>query len=190
MVLIFSVGIVLCPWIFLQPIQYYLLPFVLGILFANYMIINIYYHPIRRWKILIRCIEGRALRIEKIMLILLLLAVMAIRNFVPYSQLFDTVTCVAIYLVYINIDWNKRFDKILGFLGKHSFNIFLFHTFIYAYYWPELIFWSRNPFMIFATLLCACLLVSVVIEYIKQKLGFYRLEQNAMNELSRLFVNS
>lgn len=144
----------------------------------------------RRWKILIRCMEGHALKGEKVIWILLMLVTLAIRNFIPYSLLFDTVTCVTIYFVYININWNKRFDKILVFLGKHSFNIFLFHTFIYAYYWPELIFWSRNPFMIFATLLCACLLVSVVIEYIKQKLGFYRLEQNAMNELSRLFVNS
>lgn len=106
------------------------------------------------------------------MLILLMLITFAIRNFVPYSLLFDTVVCVAIYLVYINIEWGKRCNQVLAFLGKHSFNIFLFHTFIYAYYWQELIFWSRNPILIFLTLLTVCIVISVFIEKLKKRIYF------------------
>lgn len=58
-------------------------------------------------------------------------------------------------------------ERMLVFIGKHSMNIFLFHTFIYGYYWSDLIYWSRNPFVIFFTLLSICIVVSVVIELLK-----------------------
>ena len=104
MVLTISIGIVFCPWTFIQPIQCYLLPFVLGALFSNTKIINILPSNMRRCRVLNRCIEGYALTSEKIILICFMLAVMAIRNFVPYPMLFDTIVCTAIYLVYININ--------------------------------------------------------------------------------------
>ena len=178
-----SIGIVFCPLTLIQPIRYYLITFILGILFANQLVINNLIIFSGRWKILTRCMEGHALKGEKVIWILLMLVTLIIRNFIPYSLLFDSVICLAIYFVYININWIKRFDKVLGFLGKHSFNIFLFHTFIYKIYWPEVIFWSRNPLVIFAMLLCISLLISIAIEYIKYRGRFYQLEQSLMNKL-------
>lgn len=186
LLLVISIVIVRYPWTFLQPIQCYLLPFVLGMLFYNRLIFRLLPTPppIRCYRILLRCIEGHARKGEKFMWVLFLFCTLTIRNFVPYSMLFDTVVCVAIYLVYINIEWGKRCNQVLAFLGKHSFNIFLFHTFIYYFYWPELIFWSRNPLIIFVTLLCVCLFVSIAIENIKHKLGFYRLEQLIIEKIN------
>lgn len=58
-------------------------------------------------------------------------------------------------------------------------NIFLFHTFIYYYYFRSLIYYSSNPLMIFITLLSICLIISIVIEYLKEMLHF----ENAYNKI-------
>lgn len=62
--------------------------------------------------------------------------------------------------------------KTLEFIGVHSFNIFLFHTFIYYYYFPNFIYSFQNPLLIFAVLLGICLLISVGIEAFKKKINF------------------
>jgi len=66
--------------------------------------------------------------------------------------------------------------KILGFLGRHLFNIFLFHTFIYFYFWPDVIYAPRNPLVILALLLGICLAVSLLLEKLKSLAGFGRLQ--------------
>lgn len=65
--------------------------------------------------------------------------------------------------------------KVFEFVGVHSFNIFLFHTFIYYYYFPDFIYSFHYPVMIFAVLLGVCLVVSVGIESFKKKIGFDKL---------------
>lgn len=59
-------------------------------------------------------------------------------------------------------------NRFLEFCGKHSFNIFLFHTFIFYLYFPEVIYWPRHPVLIFIWLLAICLVVSVGIERLKK----------------------
>ena len=54
-------------------------------------------------------------------------------------------------------------------------NIFLFHTFIYYYYFEQFIFYSRNPIIIYSTLLAICLIISVIIEIVKKQIGFNKL---------------
>ncbi len=66
--------------------------------------------------------------------------------------------------------------KVLGFLGRHLFNIFLFHTFIYYYFWPDVIYAPRNPLAILALLLGICLAVSLALEKVKSLVGFPRLQ--------------
>lgn len=62
--------------------------------------------------------------------------------------------------------------KALAFLGKHSMNIFLFHTFIYYMWFQDIIYITRNPLVIFLELLTACLLISVFLESIKKLIRF------------------
>jgi hypothetical protein len=65
----------------------------------------------------------------------------------------------------------------LSFLGKHLFNVFLFHSFIYCYYWKDFIYSFKQPVLIFLVLLFLCVGVSIVLEYVKKVIGFHSLIQ-------------
>ena len=70
------------------------------------------------------------------------------------------------------------FDKarIFAFLGKHSGNIYLFHTFIYSKWFAPTIYRMESPLLIFILLLSVCILISIVIEWLKRNLGIYRIQ--------------
>ena len=51
----------------------------------------------------------------------------------------------------------------MGFIGKHSMNIFLIHTLIFEYYFTEFIYGFKNWFLILLMLLLTSLLGSMVI---------------------------
>lgn len=61
----------------------------------------------------------------------------------------------------------------LSFIGRHSFNIFLFHTFVYSYYWRDIVYSFKYPPIILAFLLVSCLLISMGIEALKRVIGYY-----------------
>jgi len=63
---------------------------------------------------------------------------------------------------------SKLLSTVLRFLGKHSYNIFLFHTFIYHYYWKEFIYSFQFPILIFIVLINISLIISILIDKIKQ----------------------
>ena len=65
------------------------------------------------------------------------------------------------------LPWLRRTFMLFG---RHSYNIFLFHTFIYAYYFREFIYWFRYPVLIWLILAAVCLAVSVIIEKLKDLL--------------------
>ena len=65
--------------------------------------------------------------------------------------------------------------RVLSFLGRHLFNVFLFHTFIYKYYFSDIIYAFRHPVLIFAALLAVCIGVSLLIEALKKLIGFHKL---------------
>lgn len=151
-----SVVIVFFPMYIFSPIKYYLFPFSLGIACAQKKYFNIY--------------VNNSLTGGKILIVTVLL--FCIRNFVPYTLLFDGVLSlfIIVSLKYINLD--STVINILSFLGKHSMNIFLFHTFIYHYYFHDFIYWTQNPILILLTLLLVCLSISTVMECLKSSLCF------------------
>ena len=59
----------------------------------------------------------------------------------------------------------------LAFIGRHSMNIFLFHTFIFYYFFPNFFYSFRIPGVIFFVLLVVCLVVSVALEKLKSLVG-------------------
>jgi len=69
----------------------------------------------------------------------------------------------------------RLLEKVLGFLGKQLFNIFLFHTFIYYYYWSEFIYSFQNPLLIFFALLSLSTVISLIIEQLKRRVYFNEL---------------
>lgn len=86
--------------------------------------------------------------------------------------LWDAAIVVALVYAYNQVSVPSYISRPMAFLGKHSFNIFLFHTFIYSYYFHSLIYWHRNPMVIVATLTIACILISICIEQIKKLIRF------------------
>ena len=81
----------------------------------------------------------------------------------------DTLLCVGLALFVSKIKAPTWMNKVFESLGKHSMNIFLFHTFIFYYWFTDIVYATRNPLAIFVELICICWGVSVVIEYVKKK---------------------
>ena len=64
---------------------------------------------------------------------------------------------------------------ILAFIGKHSMNMYLTHTFICSYFFHDFIYGFKYPVLIFIMLFSMSLLLSILVEYVKKSIGFYRL---------------
>jgi hypothetical protein len=64
----------------------------------------------------------------------------------------------------------------LAFLGRHSGNVFMLHTFLYAYFFMDFYYGFEEPEYIFGMLLVTSVGVSVVLEALKALLGYNRLE--------------
>lgn len=163
--LLLSFIVIWIPFSIFNPIKYYLTAFVAGILCSQ--------DPLFNKIISLRNVYA------KIGVTLLSIACFLIRNFIPYSLLFDSLLAICIVITYKLIVKSEGIIQCLMFLGKHSMNIFLFHTFIYYYYFRSLIYYSSNPLVIFITLLSICLIISIVIEYLKEMLHF----ENAYNKI-------
>lgn len=63
---------------------------------------------------------------------------------------------------------------VLLFLGKHSMNIFLIHTFFRVYYTSDFIYGLKNAYLIVVVLLGISIICSVVVEYLKKLTGYNR----------------
>lgn len=88
-----------------------------------------------------------------------------------YPLLFDSAFAFAIICVLLTA---LRFlpssaVKLFRFLGKHSSNIFMTHTFFFYYFWTDFIYAPRYPILILLLLLMVCLLWSIVLEFVKGK---------------------
>ena len=66
-------------------------------------------------------------------------------------------------------------EKLMGFVGSHSMNIFLVHTLLFEYYFTDFIYGFKNWILILLALLIMSLLTSVVIEWLKKVLGYNKL---------------
>lgn len=174
-ILLCSIALVFCPWIPVQPIRFYLITFILGCWFRNGLITDLIPQPVKDlWR---RTIQGKLTSWESIALIAVTVLLIPLRLIMPsiLALTFDTVIAIMIVLSYKNVRLHPKLSRSLEYCGRHSFNIFLFHTFLYYLYFPQIIYWHRNPIIIFVTLLLLCLALSQVMEYGKEKLGYYRL---------------
>ena len=100
------------------------------------------------------------------------------RMWVPYTinLLWDAVIVVVGVCVYVQLYIPQWLARALSFMGKHSFNIFLFHMF-FLLYSRSFIYWSKNPILIFLTMLITCVVVSIGIEWVKKTFGIYKLQK-------------
>lgn len=82
------------------------------------------------------------------------------------------IVCLNKYIyIYISGTCNVKW---CGYLGRHSMNIYMVHTFIYYYFFKDFIYGFKYPIIIFIVLLVLSLLFSISLEFAKNKLGFYK----------------
>jgi len=81
-----------------------------------------------------------------------------------------------ILLVFETSQLIKLLEKSLSFLGEHLFNIFLFHTFIILYFWPDFVYSIKQPLLLFAGVTIFCVALSYLIELSKKWVGLARLQ--------------
>jgi len=154
---ILSIGIII-PFFqkitFIAPIALYLLPFVVGIYIAR-VPISIF-KEVNIWYIL-----GSFLMLS------------LIRNF-SGNMVFivDTFLCVSLAILVYRVELPRWLKTVMISLGKHSMNIFLIHTFILSQWFTYYTYISRSPLIILIQLILICYFLSLVIEYIKNKIGF------------------
>lgn len=160
--------IIKIPFIFLNPIKPYLLPFTLGI----FMNSRIYNSSIKKFLVGSNFIKniiatGKSAYIPFVLIMLLITcAVIRLRSW-EWVFIWDTLITILLVLLYKVSTPSQRLKKSMEYLGRHSFNIFLFHTFIYYMFFPTLIYWSKNPVIIFFSLLISCIVISIGIEKLK-----------------------
>lgn len=88
-------------------------------------------------------------------------------------DVFDLViTFILVLIVCLVINKIPFVSSSLAYIGRHSMNIFLVHTFYFHYWFREHIYSFKYPILILLMLLLECLLVSIVIELIKKKIRF------------------
>lgn len=73
---------------------------------------------------------------------------------------------------------------IIAYLGKHSMNMYMVHTFIFFYFFHDFIYGFKYPLLIFFVLLMLSLSISIMLEFLKKKLKFYVLINRIINKLS------
>ena len=103
------------------------------------------------------------------------------RLVIPDKLRFDVVIVILLVMVFNSINVSETTTKALAFLGKHSTNIFLFHTFIYYMWFSDITYATRNPMVILLELLTVCLLISLILESIKKMIRFYNLIDKIQN---------
>lgn len=85
---------------------------------------------------------------------------------------------IALFLVYVGavlIGSIPVLGRVFKFIGKHSMNIYLVHTFFYMALWRYYIYHFRYAGITFLLLLAACLTYSVILELLKHVTRFNKL---------------
>lgn len=152
----------------------WLFPFVLGAIWSKYNM----FEKIASIKI------NKGLKFTAYSVILLFILVCRKDSTILYYTKIDGFfTIVVIQMIFEYLIQIKIIDKVFGFIGEHSFNIFLTHTFIYMYYFNDFIYSLSNPILIFMVLLISSLSISVMIEKIKYRLRILINSKCAKNDI-------
>lgn len=152
---------------FLHNINYWIAPFVFGMYISKY---NLFARILNLCDTLLKKI------ILSILLIVvsLYIRITFLKNAVYFDAFFAFAIILFSYMVLSNI---PKLSKSFEILGKHSANIFMFHTFIYSYYFSNIIYSLRYSLAIYVFLVLVCLLISAVLEKIKKVIKYNHLIQ-------------
>lgn len=95
----------------------------------------------------------------------LLLALILVRWFLNnYS--FQVFAVAIIFLLFPTFPIGEKFKAVLKYLGKHSMNIWLIHTYFCYYLFRDFIYGLKYPILIFSATLILSLLSSIIVEFL------------------------
>ena len=97
----------------------------------------------------------------------------------PYAAVFTSLAVVSLCRI------TKRRFVVMQYIGKHSMNVYLIHAFIFAYFFHDFIYGFKYPVLIFLALFATSLLLSICIELIKNRIGFYKLQSKIVGIINR-----
>lgn len=146
----------------------------LAVVVALYFIPGPYFHSINIYYAsfvvgMLVCRYEQTICIHNPVFWIALFAILAVERFISKDvYIFDSILALCLVVTYKCIPVPTIIGKLLDFIGKHSMNIFLFHTFIYYYWFQSFIYASHNPIVIFLLLLLICLFISIGIEFLKK----------------------
>lgn len=104
-----------------------------------------------------------------------------VRNYYGQTCDFDSLFALSIILFsYFVLSKIPFVNIVLEHLGKHSGSIFMMHTFIYLYYFKEIIYWFRFSPIILIVMTAVCYCISVGLEYVKRITRYNRLVENVL----------
>ncbi len=108
-----------------------------------------------------------------------ILCVMIRQNYVVYeTYVWLADGPIAMFLIYVSavlVNSVPVVGTVIRFIGKHSMNIYLVHTFFYMALWRDYIYRFRYAGVTFLLLLAVCLAYSVVLELLKRVVGMRKL---------------
>lgn len=113
-------------------------------------------------------------------IVLALVVMLRMKPVIPHwngTRIDGLLSCAIALFVISTLRYIPILMKILAFLGKHSINIYMIHTFFNAYWHPEWLHeceWMRLGGS-FVVLITICLLVSMAVEFLKEKIRLYEL---------------
>lgn len=81
---------------------------------------------------------------------------------------------IIIFLAYRFIDRNSKTANALMILGQHSYNIFLFHSFLYSLYFRDMLYSLKYALFIYIVFIVMCLIISILIEKMKETIRWNR----------------
>ena len=139
-----------------EMFRFNLLSFIAGMVLARYNIIE--KHQRRKHSIYIYLAQ---------LLLLFLLRYFGVNMNI---QIDTFIGILLIFIIFEYVDKLSAISNIMELLGKHSFNIFMLHTFIIKIYFHNFIYMFKLPIVIFLISIIICLILSICIEFIKFKL--------------------
>ena len=83
---------------------------------------------------------------------------------------YDFFTAIYVTAIYLTLSKIPYLNTLLSFLGKHSGNIFMTHTFIFYYYMQDFIYGQHHFLLIMLVLLLMSLALSIILEAVKNGL--------------------
>lgn len=139
-------------------IRIYFFPFVFGMYLSKSKLLNKLAHQLDNIiKIIIVCVFS-----------LLITLFMKITIFFRSSEIDGFLSLSIIFISFFIISRIPIISKLLEILGQHSGAMFMFHTFIFTYYFKDFFYSFDNPLLIFLVTVIICLMISIMVSFIKR----------------------